>query len=191
MPVSCASIYGSSSVFRFTPNIIFRQKKEEDPGAWSNIKFEYSANTSTTSLRPHIERHHLQLFQEKARQHGWKILLPGLVSQARSAASAAESAQGERPDRFNEETFHRCLFNFIVADDQVFFLCLLVSQQTHYFKSLNVIECPEFRVLLLLLRNDLKESMIPHRTKLRELIVEAWRRYFQQLKLELSVPPPP
>lgn len=55
------------------------------------------------------------------------------------------------------------------------------------FQSLNVIECREFRALLLLLRNDLKETMIPHRTKLRELIVEAWRRYFKVLKMDLEV----
>jgi hypothetical protein len=55
------------------------------------------------------------------------------------------------------------------------------------FQSLNVIECREFRALLLLLRNDLKETMIPHRTKLRELIVEAWRRYFKVLKTDLEV----
>jgi hypothetical protein len=29
--------------------------------------------------------------------------------------------------------------------------------------------------------------MIPHRTKLRELIVEAWRRYFKVLKKDLEV----
>jgi hypothetical protein len=51
------------------------------------------------------------------------------------------------------------------------------------------VECPEFRVLLLLLRNDLKETMIPHRTKLRELIIKAWQRYFQVLKKDLEVLP--
>ncbi len=48
-------------------------------------------------------------------------------------------------------------------------------------------ECHEFRQLLLLLRSDLKESMISHRTKLRELIIQAWREYFQALRAELAV----
>jgi hypothetical protein len=52
---------------------------------------------------------------------------------------------------------------------------------------LNVIECPEFRALLKLLRNDLKETMVPHRSKMRELIIVAWRRYFQVLKVDLEV----
>ena len=54
-------------------------------------------------------------------------------------------------------------------------------------KSLNLVECPEFRRLLLLLRNDLSEAMIPHRTKLRDLIIQAWRQYFQDLRRNLDV----
>jgi hypothetical protein len=49
------------------------------------------------------------------------------------------------------------------------------------------VECPEFRWLLLLLRPDLKEANIPHRSKLRELIIEAWKREFEGLKRELAV----
>jgi len=37
------------------------------------------------------------------------------------------------------------------------------------------------------LRSDLKENMIPHRTKMQELIVRAWRKYFQALKGDLAV----
>jgi hypothetical protein len=55
------------------------------------------------------------------------------------------------------------------------------------FKSLNIVECREFRVLLLLLRNELKEAMIPHRTKIRELIIQAWKRYFVVLQKDLEV----
>ncbi|KIK21006.1 hypothetical protein PISMIDRAFT_12527 [Pisolithus microcarpus 441] len=58
---------------------------------------------------------------------------------------------------------------FIVADDQ----------------SINVIECPKFRHLILLLRQDLQETDIPCRTKLHELILEAWRDYFRILKQDL------
>ena len=54
-------------------------------------------------------------------------------------------------------------------------------------KSLNVVECAEFRALLNLLRSDLKETMIPHRTKLHQLIIEAWKEHFQALKENLAV----
>jgi len=52
-------------------------------------------------------------------------------------------------------------------------------------KSLNVVECPEFRQLILLLHSDLKDSQIPYRTKMRELILQAWSQYFQVLRRDL------
>lgn len=39
----------------------------------------------------------------------------------------------------------------------------------------------------MLLRSELKETMIPHRTKIRQLIVEAWNQYFHVLKGDLEV----
>lgn len=48
-------------------------------------------------------------------------------------------------------------------------------------------ECPEFRRLLLLLRADLQDKDIPHRTKIREAIVTAWKTWFTSLKRELAV----
>lgn len=52
---------------------------------------------------------------------------------------------------------------------------------------MNLMECPEFRRLLRLLRKDLRESDIPHWTKLRELIVETWYEYFDALKQDMAV----
>ena len=92
-----------------------------------------------------------------AKEKGWKILLPGLVSQARSqATNEAATSQGEHPDKFDEHTFHQYLLNFIVADDQVcsrlIFLYLQHScLHVPTLKSLNLVECREFRLLLLLL----------------------------------------
>ena len=48
-----------------------------------------------------------------------------------------------------------------------------VSYVMATFKSLNLVECQEFKELLLLLRSDLTEGMIPHRMKLNELVVQA------------------
>ena len=50
-----------------------------------------------------------------------------------------------------------------------------------------MIEVPEFRKLLLLLREDLKNTDIPHRTKVREQIIRAWKLYFRELKDDLAV----
>jgi hypothetical protein len=48
-------------------------------------------------------------------------------------------------------------------------------------------ECREFRDLLLLLRGDLEEKDIPHRTKVREAIITAWKSWFVGLKADLAV----
>ena len=54
-------------------------------------------------------------------------------------------------------------------------------------QSLSVMGCPKFRVLLLLLQPHLKDSLIPHRTKIHQLILQAWRRYFINLYVDLVV----
>ena len=50
-------------------------------------------------------------------------------------------------------------------------------------------ECPEFRELIRFLHQELRETDIPRRTKLQELIIETWRDYFQVLKDDLAVSP--
>ena len=54
-------------------------------------------------------------------------------------------------------------------------------------QSINIIECKEFRNLLLLLCMDLQDKDIPHRTKICEAIIKAWETWFQRLKQELVV----
>jgi hypothetical protein len=80
---------------------------------------------STSSLCPHIEKYHLKLYLTLAKERGWRVLLPGLVSQAQlQTINEASTSQGEQPDKFNERTFHQHLLSFIVADDQV---CSILS----------------------------------------------------------------
>ena len=50
-----------------------------------------------------------------------------------------------------------------------------------------MIECPEFRSLLLYLREDLTDDDICGRDKLRSSIMEAWYNYYLVLKDELEV----
>jgi hypothetical protein len=84
------------------------------------MRYEYSRGSSTTTLRPHIEKYHLDAYRKEQKLQGWKILLPTLASQARSQAASETHSQNEGDrDRFDEETFQRYLINFIVANDQV------------------------------------------------------------------------
>jgi hypothetical protein len=61
------------------------------------------------------------------------------------------------------------------------------SMLTTFFQSIHVVECPEFRQLLLFLRPDLQDKNVPGRTKVREAIIAAWQAHFDTLKQELAV----
>ena len=75
---------------------------------------------SNTSLCPHIEKHHRKLYLGLAKANGWKVLLPGLVSQAQSRATSVASASEVGPlVEIDEQKFHQHLLYFIIADDQV------------------------------------------------------------------------
>lgn len=77
---------------------------------------------------------------------------------------------------------------FIVADDQVLFfgviygIFYLLSLQ-----SLRVIECPEFRDMLLYACHEIEDTDIVKRDSIRSLIINSNARYFKQLKKDLSV----
>jgi hypothetical protein len=112
------------------------------------------------------------------------------VSRARSQAASEASGPQVQQDEFNEENFHRGLLTFIVANDQVrdlWSFYIHYAQLIPNCKSLNVVECPEFRRLILLLRSDLNDSQVPRRTKMRELVLRAWSQYFQVLRRDLAV----
>ena len=86
--------------------------------------YTFSDSTSTSSLRPHLEKYHSELYLSLAQERGWKIQLPGIVSQARSNAASGEKTNSQlegsqAPDDFTEDAFHKYLLRFIVADDQV------------------------------------------------------------------------
>jgi hypothetical protein len=90
------------------------------------------------------------------------------------------------PD-FSVNEMHRHIVRFIIADDQVSSIYSPWNIIDGHLQPINVVECPEFRQLLRLMRQDLKESDIPRRTKFRSLIIDAWRDYFPILKRDLAV----
>jgi hypothetical protein len=106
----------------FSSDECYRRLNEADPN-WKAVKYVYSKKTSNSSLRPHIEGNHLELYKKLAKERGWEIFLPGLVSEARSASAATVTVSGRR-DKFSVDAFRRLLVNFIVADDQVCFVRL-------------------------------------------------------------------
>ncbi|KAF8181346.1 hypothetical protein K438DRAFT_1976073 [Mycena galopus ATCC 62051] len=62
-----------------------------------------------------------------------------------------------------------------------------LTDLTSGLQSINFVESREFRDLLLLLRDTLSHKDIPHRTKLTNLVIDAWVAYYAELKVTLKV----
>jgi hypothetical protein len=153
-----------------------------------NINFTFSPNTANTTLRSHIERLHLDEHVRICKARGWSMLLPKQKQQVTEANTGQPRDPGAPRSQFSRQTFLEHIIHFIVADDQV---CLNIFETCHSClpaeQSINVIECPEFWDLLLLLHQDLHDKDIPRCTKLRESIVQVWEQWFKTLSQELSV----
>lgn len=97
-----------------------RTLHDANPAAWPNSRtYFFSDSTSTSSLRPHLEKYHSELYILLAQERGWKIQLPGIISRARSNVAENTDSKNPCPDDFSENTFHNYLLRFIVSDDQV------------------------------------------------------------------------
>lgn len=118
----------------------------------------------------------------------------GTLEGLRARASTVGEGEARNPDghqpslpAFSREEFYNRLITFIVADDQVCLLGTSTIVFTYPVQSINLIECKEFRELLLFLRESLRDSDIPHRTSLRNKVVESWKLYLAALRKELGV----
>jgi hypothetical protein len=116
-------------------------------------------------------------------------MLPRMKKEIESAiANNQPGGPGASRPPFSQSQLLKAIVSFVVADDQVQSMPHQYYTANHItFQSINVVECPEFRDLLLLLREDLHDRQIPHRTKIREAIITAWKSWFISLKSELAV----
>jgi len=73
---------------------------------------------------------------------------------------------------------HEFLPSYNLSDATLICFCL---------KSINIVESPEFHAFCLLLHNSLRDKMMPHRTKMCELIIEAWHHHYRSLKATLNI----
>ena len=88
---------------------------------------------------------------------------------------------------FSIENFYHQLVKVVVSNDLVREIICIAVASSLCSKSINLIENRDFRALLLMLRETLKDQEIPHRTKLRSLIIEYWLEYWEDLKAALAV----
>lgn len=157
--------------------------KDEVPRKVAN--YFYGKKTGNTNLRNHLLKQHPTEYDEAVLDRQWPYKLSTQTGDA-SVQNSHNAANRQVPP-FTSEAFLEHLVRFIVADDQVcpFPFCSFVLSQLS--KSIRVIECPEFRQLCMILRESLVDADIPHRDKMREVIVNHWRKSFEDLKLELAV----
>ena len=128
----------------------------------AGTNFTFSVNTSNALLHGHLEKYHTDEYVQVCKDNRWPVLLPKLWQQiTKVSIGSSGDPDGWPCPEFSRQTFLCHIINFIVADDQVclnifetYLACLLPIQ------SINVIECPEFRDLLLLLRQDLCDKDI-------------------------------
>ena len=170
---------------------------------------------SSPSLRNHLWREHLAEYIEQAAEQKWEVLYVELVCTASNngymieeirahfitggdikklPSHKVDSNKPSDPDgcastpAFSIKEFHKYLASFIVTNDEVS-LAVISSYGTHpsSFQSINVVECPEFHGLLLLLRETLKDTDIPHRTHMCDLIINTWYDCFVDLQKQAGV----
>jgi hypothetical protein len=110
------------------------------------------------------------------------------VRKHQKTGNTSNSEPGKKRRPFSQEAFVDAIVEFIVGDDQVGFLCLLSSHQCKiYSQSINVVENEQLRAIFLMLRAELKDSDIPHRTKIRKRVIEIWDEHLNTLQEEMAV----
>jgi hypothetical protein len=76
---------------------------------------------------------------------------------------------------------------FIVATDQVIFFFSFCFGSEMFFKAIRVVERPEFRRLCLLLRPELRNVDIPHRTTMQKRILDTFSEVIHKMSQHIQV----
>jgi hypothetical protein len=135
----------------------------------------------TTRIREHLESHHLQEYRTKCQQEG--VTVPAL-----NLSSAEDDVA------FSPRLLAEYLAQWAAIDDQVRqaplpYGTLLMS---NVVQAMRVVERYEFRRVLLLCSRapKLRDSDIPHRTKLTAVTTELYKAEMARIKHELKVSSP-
>ncbi|KAF7327405.1 HAT family dimerization domain-containing protein [Mycena kentingensis (nom. inval.)] len=138
----------------------------------------YGKTTATGPLRDHLAREHLAPWVDFCDKFGYKItagkeILPLVEKYRREKAGHGEHiVEGEERTfpPFNTDLLVDYIATFVCDNDQ----------------SINVVENRAFRDILLFMRSELKDSDIPHRSMLRERILQLWRVHVDKLAAEMQ-----
>ncbi|KAL4254558.1 Zinc finger BED domain-containing [Pleurotus pulmonarius] len=143
----------------------------------SHIVNAYGLGTSTGGLRKHLYLDHLDSWVLACDHAGLKITAKEaqeFVTKFRQRHGNTLADGERRPSAaarpYSPEAFVDAIIEWIIADDQ----------------SLNAVESPQLRSIFLMLRDELKDSDIPHRTTIRNRVTEVWEAHLDWLEAEMK-----
>ncbi|PPQ97649.1 hypothetical protein CVT26_002438 [Gymnopilus dilepis] len=119
----------------------------------------YSLKTSTHILHRHLCECHGDEWIAACDKLGIDI-----------TTKAAQSDAEDLRQKFSQEAFLDALVDFVTSEGV----------------SINIVESPKLRALFLMLREDLKNTDIPHRTSVREHIMATWEKHLETLQAEMG-----
>ncbi|KAF5378856.1 hypothetical protein D9615_006941 [Tricholomella constricta] len=125
----------------------------------------YCVEGQTASIRDHLHMKHWKVYRELVvaeKLKGWEETAR-LGPDYRPNGSETHNTADREP--FTLQGFYSRLAKWIAVDDQ----------------SINVIESPELRELLLFLGTQLTDRDIPHRTKLTEIIIDCFKTEYKAM----------
>ncbi|KAK7014542.1 ribonuclease H-like domain-containing protein, partial [Favolaschia claudopus] len=154
-----------------------KQRHSVNPRATAPKPF--ASSTSTGVLRRHLYEQHLEAWVEGCDRLKIPITAKDATphvngyrerkNQATNGGSTSASDKKRTP--FTQDGFVDAIVEWIVSDDQ----------------SINVIENEQLRNIFLMLRAELNDSDIPHRTKIRKRVIEIWDEHLSHLESEMGV----
>ncbi|KAJ6627089.1 hypothetical protein B0H10DRAFT_1941289 [Mycena sp. CBHHK59/15] len=121
-----------------------------------------ASGSSLTTRRRHLGKEHLPEYLTLMDTRKLPNKLPDALIKQRKE----QRARDLQHTAFSIQAFEDQLITVFVSNDL----------------SINLIENCDFRDLLLLLRESVQDGDIPHRTKLRTLILDSWLKYYDKLK---------
>jgi hypothetical protein len=111
--LSAFSPQASSKKSQLTNELVLIRERSE-----SSSGYTYSAKTSTSTLRTHLDRLHRKEYIRLCDEKGWKNQLKSSRTEGESRAAAGSQSQPPRAP-FTQERFLDFLVKFIVATNQV------------------------------------------------------------------------
>jgi hypothetical protein len=140
---------------------------------WQNV------DGFTRTFRLHLQHTHLEEYERVVRT----LRLKHYEELEDSTEAAVSTSDGP----FHVDEWVRRLIKWVVVDDQVRSVSSFSVRFLTPYQAINVVDCKEFRDFALYGRDDVRDSDLPHRTKLTELVFKTYETEHLKLKSDLDV----